>query len=276
MRVGALALYLVAIAGGTSCTSSGSTSGAPSVSVRVSDAGVDTDGATQGSIDDATAAEDGGDGSLTYDVDALGVPTFVTTDFLDVTQLARISRFRSGAGHDYSDGIERCRSMKHYYEPNAALDWTKIPVRAPVSGTVDRMDPEATYGMQPQIRSDAQPAFHIIVFHVDPVVQVGDHVNAGQVLGTHASQDTDFDIAVSVDAPTGQILVSYFDVMTAPLFETYLPLGITDRSQVVIDAAERDLAPLTCSADGNFTGGGVLPDGGWIPDWVAFGADGGP
>jgi len=54
---------------------------------------------------------------VTWNVDSLGVPRFVATDYIESARIARVSRFRSGYGHDYSDAFESCRSMKHYYMP---------------------------------------------------------------------------------------------------------------------------------------------------------------
>lgn len=48
------------------------------------------------------------------DVDSNGIPRFVQTDYIELAKIDRISRFRSGEGHDYSDNFESCRSMKHY------------------------------------------------------------------------------------------------------------------------------------------------------------------
>ena len=45
-------------------------------------------------------------------------PKFITANFVKITDLEMISRFRSGAGHNYSDEYEAPdRSMKHYLVP---------------------------------------------------------------------------------------------------------------------------------------------------------------
>jgi hypothetical protein len=51
----------------------------------------------------------------TWDIAANGIPKFVGRDFTQLSKIDKISKFRSGEGHDYSDGSETCRSMKHYY-----------------------------------------------------------------------------------------------------------------------------------------------------------------
>ena len=44
-------------------------------------------------------------------------PDLLTGSFVDPTDVARISQFRSCCGHDYSGGGEDNRSMKHYIHP---------------------------------------------------------------------------------------------------------------------------------------------------------------
>lgn len=40
---------------------------------------------------------------------------FITTDYIELDKIDRVSKFRSGIGHDYRDDAESCRSMKHYF-----------------------------------------------------------------------------------------------------------------------------------------------------------------
>ena len=53
--------------------------------------------------------------------DEKNVPKFITADFIDLSGVTSISKFRSGAGHDYSDSDEKCRSMKHYFQPGSRI-----------------------------------------------------------------------------------------------------------------------------------------------------------
>jgi hypothetical protein len=69
--------------------------------------------------------------------DSVVVPVFVDADFMDLQKIAEISRFRSAAGHDYSDGCESCRSMKHYYAPYPAYRNNGVNnIYSPVAGTI--------------------------------------------------------------------------------------------------------------------------------------------
>ena len=48
------------------------------------------------------------------------IPRFSSALYLDADQIDRISRFRSGVGHDFADSYESCRSMKHYLCPTGS------------------------------------------------------------------------------------------------------------------------------------------------------------
>jgi len=179
-----------------------------------------------------------------YDVATLGVPRFVSTNYIDVSKIFALSKFRSSAGHDYSDDFEHCRSMKHYFMyPDATAVLT-----APVAGTVSRIFDEWA-GTQVQITSTLQPAFTFIIFHValaKPLV-VGDVVQEGQVLGTHIGTQTFSDIAVGVNVPGGYRLVSYFETLTDAGFAPFKARGIASPAQLIISKLERDTAPYQCS-----------------------------
>ena len=200
----------------------------------------------------------------TYDVDTNGIPRFVDTDYIELAKIARISKFRSSAGHDYSDAFESCRSMKHYFQPKNDVDWSSISIFSPVSGTVSRIFEEWA-GTQAQIRSAEFPAFYFIIFHINSVhpLNVGDTVDVGQLLGNHIGSQTMSDIAVGVNTPNGWKLISYFNVMTDSLFGGYQGRGLTARSEVIISEAERDADPLTCDGE-------LFQNQGNIESWVTL------
>ena len=191
-----------------------------------------------------------------YDLDALGVPKFVNTNYIDLNKITQISKFRSSAGHDYHDDKESCRSMKHYFiAPDSATT-----IRAPVSGTISRMDDDFV-GKQVRITSDAQQAFDFIIFHVmlAKPLAVGDRVEEGQVLGLHAGTMTFSDIAVAVNTPTAYRLVSYFDTLTDEAFAAFQARGLTSRDQMIVSKAARDAAPYQCAGQ-TFINLKVQPD----------------
>lgn len=200
-----------------------------------------------------------------YDLVASGVPRIVTRDYIELGKIARVSRFRSGFGHDYADDAERCRSMKHYFQPVSSLDWSRIVITSPVTGTISAIMDEQTFGKQLRLAPAGLSGVSVIIFHVtpDPSVAVGTSLAAGDRLGTHVGSATMSDVAIQLDTPGGRRLVSYFDAMTDEVFAGYQARGAASRAALVIPAGERDASPLSCS-------GGAFQDAGTLPNWVSL------
>lgn len=193
-----------------------------------------------------------------------GLPRFIQADYIELGKIARISKFRSGVGHDYSDEVEHCRSMKHYFVPRADVDWSGVRLASPVNGTVAELREEWA-GTQVRIQPDEAPDFEVVLFHVhlaQPLAR-GEHVAAGQPLGMHVGAQTFSDIAVEARTRGGRRLVSYFDVLPGSLFQAYQARGIATRAALIIPQAERDARPLRCAENGSFG-----PEG--ADDWVAL------
>jgi hypothetical protein len=183
---------------------------------------------------------------VTYDLDALGVPQLVNTNYMDLKSITSVSKFRSNVGHDFSDSAETCRSMKHFL---SAPDPT-VKIYAPFAGTVSRFDNDPTEpGKTVYITSDVQPAFVISIFHMIPEASlaIGDRVNEGQVIGVHRDTQHVSDVAVSVNTTKGIRLVSYFELLTDKAFAEFQARGATSRSQFIISKEVRDADPYQCS-----------------------------
>lgn len=207
---------------------------------------------------------------VTYDVDINGIPQFVSTDVIELPKISEISKFRSGAGHDYSDDFESCRNMKHYFIPKNDVDKLSIMIVSPIDGTVigttdEWTEESVSKGTKISIESEDYPAFHIIIFHVDLIktLNVGDKIVAGQVLGNPADYEnvTISDTAVGVNTPSGYELVSYFEVITDSLFQSYQARGLNSRDDVIISKEERDADPLTCVGE-------IFTNSGNLENWV--------
>lgn len=185
-----------------------------------------------------------------------GHDRFIAVDYIELDKIERISRFRSGIGHDYRDGAESCRSMKHYYQPKSSADWSKIRIISPVSGSVVRRDEEWA-GTQIWIRPFSHPAYTLIIFHIalQRSLAVNDTVTAGEQLGTHIGSQTMSDIAVGYSGNNTWRLVSYFDVVEDSLFQRYQNRGVAARSDLIITKEARDADPLNCSGDAFGTSG---------------------
>lgn len=197
-----------------------------------------------------------------YDVDTKGIPQFVSINYIDLEPIYRISKFRSGIGHDNSDSFESCRSMKHYFQPKSTYDWSMIKIYSPITGTVSRIFNEWA-GTQIQINSKEHPAFFVNIFHINLAkpLNIGETVTAGQQLGTHIGSQTMSDISVGVNTPNGWKLISYFDVITNNVFQIYQARGILARKDLIISKTERDSNLLICDGE-------TFKDSGYLENWV--------
>lgn len=185
-----------------------------------------------------------------WNLETQGIPKF-SEHYLELDKISKISRFRSSAGHDYSDFTEQCRSMKHYFYPKDTINWSNIQIFSPISGTVTRFEQEWA-GFKIEIQSDQYPAFRMMLFHVATIREffIGDKLTQGQLLGYHIGFETWSDISVFVNDPTRQgRLVSYVETLTDEAFSDYLLRGATARSDFIISKSLRDLNPLQCSGD---------------------------
>jgi hypothetical protein len=58
------------------------------------------------------------------------------------------------------------------------------------------------------------------------------------------------DIAIEVFSSENKLkLISYFDVMTDSLFQTYKQYGINNRSDIIISKEQREQYPMQCNGD---------------------------
>lgn len=213
-----------------------------------------------------------------YDVVKYGLPKFVTTNYIELSKVFAISKFRSGAGHDYSDNFEDCRSMKHYFfnlmlwegavgpKPDLNVGYPKI--YSPVDGVVTEIHPE-WFGYQVHIRSTEYPAFLFIIFHVQSPknLKIGDNVVAGEEIGENGP-----DIAVEVATPTGTKFISFLDVITNDVFREFQLRGVRNRSDAIISKEARDLDSLICDENHNFVPNDDYPsfDAGYIENYIPF------
>ncbi len=188
-----------------------------------------------------------------FDPEAQPLPQFIQADYIELSKIAAISKFRSGEGHDYSDDFESCRSMKHYFQPGTRSGWATVKIFSPVEGVVFRTEEEWA-GTKIDIQVESHPAFIVTLFHVrlHAPLRPGDKVAAGQALGSHFGNQTCSDIAVNINTPKGRKLVSYFDVMPDQIFEQYRARGLASRAEAVISKERRDADPLSCR-NGKFT-----------------------
>ncbi len=199
------------------------------------------------------------------------VPQLVTANFIDLDRVFTISKFRSGAGHDYSTDGETCRSMKHYLNVSHNYNEQHQPVRseptaeqgnitlyAPFDGLIWTSHTEyigaQPIGTQVTILARHNPLYDVRFFHIDllPGLHFGSRVQAGQAIGTIGPKDG-MDIAFESNstAPGGHNM-SVFNAMTDAAFAPYAAMGY-QRQDFIISKEYRDAHPLTCADEGQFT-----------------------
>jgi hypothetical protein len=205
------------------------------------------------------------------------LPKFITADFVNVSNLEKISKFRSGAGHNYSDEYEAPdRSMKHYFVPLPQYRETQgtdhsLRVYSPVAGTVVKIKDDiwnTTLGLgshQLHIIPDGYNMFEVRLFHINNLdtIVVGSHVSAGQWIG-YADMRESYTNDLAVDCIYGATPsypnpqrpegfpndrgikdVSAFEVMVDSLFTQYQARGIANRSELAFTKEYRDANPVT-------------------------------
>lgn len=215
--------------------------------------------------------------------DAIAHPELVSSDVTDIAFIEEISKFRSGAGHDFSydptfpfgstDSSEPPSSMKHYFAPYSFHngDQGTVPVYAPFPGEITRVTDEsgsAGINKRVEIQSSAYPEYTLILFHIKlnaaypqirndwpaelwPGHQEDDTdyatltVSAGDLLGYADMRDShDFDVAVLfTDTDGARYWISYFELMPDSLFSNYSNRGVA-RSDLSISREDRLLTPV--------------------------------
>jgi len=201
-----------------------------------------------------------------YNSFLFGLPKFISKNYIELDRIDSISRYRSGAGHDYSDSYESCRSMKHYFRPKYGTDWSTIKIFSPVNGVVSSSTPETIGGNQVSITPFGMPAFNVTLFHVNlsQPLTIGDTLRSGQQIGTHTGNQTTSDIAIQIAAPNNTYQrVSFFDVMTDKLFSCFMSKGIMTRDALIIPKADRDADPLLPCNGNQFFYQGTINN--WVP-----------
>ncbi|MFZ3031479.1 MAG: hypothetical protein WA082_00390 [Candidatus Moraniibacteriota bacterium] len=202
------------------------------------------------------------------DIDENNLPKIIQADWIDLDGIGRISKFRSGSGHDFSGNGESCRSMKHYFNakrtneeemlisenngfPAAFSLEGAIPIYSPVDGEIIAVKgEESDLGKQVYIRPEKYQDFTIRLFHVFPIegYTEGRKVAAGEQIA-HIGRLQNTDIAVSLGGSGSRAYVSYFDVMPDEIFAKYQAVGVENRDQLIITQEYRDTRPFKCKGE---------------------------
>lgn len=194
---------------------------------------------------------------------------FIQADWIELDRIAFISKFRSGSGHDFSQGTgETCRSMKHYFnvpyskegerlrDKNTGLPVppdgkNDIKIYSPVDGKITGIQSEQTpIGEQIYIKPTNAPKYAVRLFHIYKLegIEKGTTVKAGQQIGV-IGQYQNTDIAIEARSGLSANFISYFDVIPDSIFAKYQARGIKDRSELILTKEYRDAHPLECNGE---------------------------
>jgi hypothetical protein len=204
--------------------------------------------------------------------DPNNLPKVAKSNFTELGKFSRMSKIRSGVGHDFSYNTpeydstrSNCKSMKHYFIPtgvpkeNAAyahtphtFQWMSIKFYSPVEGRIvgvytseNEYGPEANF----TVASSEYPGYFFMFFHIamDPALKEGSVVQAGQQIGTLGSEEAWGEIAVSAKiGPKDHRLISFLDVATDEVLQEYTARGVGSSSDVIVTKEQRDANPLAC------------------------------
>lgn len=194
-------------------------------------------------------------------------PQFIQSNVVDLNKVTMISKFRSGAGHDYSSGAdETCRSMKHYFYnvgPGERLlpkDQLRDPIEgkdrtimSPVDGKIHRIERgDRRLNDEIIITAHSEPDIIIRLQHVTPLSNIKKGlVKAGQPVGV-AGQSFDVVLEKFIFPSMKQQYISYFAAMPDNVFNEYVSHGVKNRHELILTRAERDAQPLQCVRNENF------------------------
>ena len=226
-------------------------------------------------ITNDSASEASGSSSSDYyaqSYDPENIPQIANFNFTELDKYSRMSKLRSGVGHDYSFNTSEydatrnnCRSMKHYFVPMGvplenslygvtphAFEWMSIKFFAPADGTLtDVRYTQNEYGMEANfsILSSQYPGYYFTYYHIalDPNLTEGTLVEAGEQIGTLGHEESWGEIAVQVRInSTESHLISFIQVATDDVLEIYKNRGVNTASDVIITREQRDANPLAC------------------------------
>jgi hypothetical protein len=211
-------------------------------------------------------------------IDPANPPKIVTSNFIDLDSVIRITKLRSAYGHDYTIGDEEhdpdfnsCRSMKHYFDSYTYAQKTSqvfgdydtkgnMRYFSPVTGELrDIMTNEFMPGQteyQFTIISDENSNLNFTFMHVDLLEDLrnGASVEAGQHIGYVGRPYGQAEIVTTVQLGDGKVkYISFFDVISDEIFSEYEDRGVGSRAQMTISREEREANPISCHPD---NGGG--------------------
>jgi len=218
-------------------------------------------------------------------------PPELVANFMDVSQIDKISKYRSCVGHTTipQDRREMKRSMKHYIQVKPEYHKNKIvEIYSPYDGYVSVIRSETDIEkvlegeiwIIPKRKLPMLPPFGVWQFsvqHIDvrPDLKLGSEVKAGELIG-HAAfwsgRGSTFDIVYGKMTPvTKEIdnwrgpftdLDSIFNHMSDKVLSEYQKKGM-EKSRIILSKEERDQNPCIYEGEGPYFIDADNPDN-WV------------
>ena len=218
-------------------------------------------------------------------------PPQIVANFTKLDKIAKISKYRSCAGHTTVPQNERemKRSMKHYFlvKPEY-LGGNTAETYAPYDGFVTGIRQDLKEGLEGEIWIVPKDIFVILppvgrwsfsVQHINVLegLKRGSEVKAGELIGygavlASANRDT-FDVVYGKGAIIPKMidnwrgpftdLDSVFNHMSDAVFAQYRQKGITTKKEIIIGKEQRDQKPCTYQDNGPYFRGQEDPDN-WV------------
>lgn len=192
---------------------------------------------------------------------------YITANPVDLTQIEKISKFRSCAGHDFSGHnflgqVEAKSSMKHYLKPLPQFQNNKTAAFAPFDGTIhiEGVHPpmgQGERGDSLELMSQQEPNAVFIFFHIRTATDFkhGDLIEAGQLIGYAATNISyDFDLGLrainqtNANSRFGDTFDSIFNHMTPEVLTQYQKVGL-NKENLFVSKEFRDAHPCTFVGD---------------------------
>lgn len=208
-----------------------------------------------------------------------GAP-MLTTGFIDLDAVEKISKFRSCQGHTVvpQDESESRRNMKHYVVLKDAFVGKNVSIKAPFDGYVQGTYSNPENGLEGEIWIGVMGNPWAVSFeHIMLVKEFhrGERVKAGDVLGY--VPDRGFDVVYAIGAEEVKnidgwnspfsALDSVFHHMSDQAFAAYQSHGVTSRETLMYSKEFRDARPCEYITGLNVQAG-QLNDFNHMEDWI--------
>ena len=193
-------------------------------------------------------------------------PPLLVSNFVDLDNITRISKYRSCVGHTTvpQDERESKRSMKHYFEVKPEYVGTNsVKIYSPYDGYVSviRSEPpdlEGEIWIVPKRKFPMLPPVGTWQFSVEHIIvredlKQGSEVKTGETIGYAAVPEENrasFDIVYAKQALVPKEIDNYtspfvdldsvFNHMSEQVFAEYQQKGVTSKERMLISKEERD------------------------------------